>query len=189
VPAPSVVSALRPSSAEHLAVLAAVPDPWLPVLWLAVLVLWISPVVAAASVAQNLGKFISVVIPQPALGAGAATVKVPAGFQWRVKGCKATLTTGATAGNRNVAVQCSDAAGNQMSQAFSSYVHPKSTAVAYTFGPGLLNTTTAIFFAMSSTMCEMDLGPGASFQVAVVGIQATDQLSLITLMVESIAVS
>jgi len=145
--------------------------------------------VAAASVAQNLGKFISVVIPQPALGAGAATVKVPAGFQWRVKGCKATLTTGATAGNRNVAVQCSDAAGNQMSQAFSSYVHPKSTAVAYTFGPGLLNTTTAIFFAMSSTMCEMDLGPGASFQVAVVGIQATDQLSLITLMVESIAVS
>jgi hypothetical protein len=138
---------------------------------------------AALAVESIAPTYIAILPPKPAAGA-ASTVTVPAGVQWKIRGLKVTLGTSAVVITRTVGVSCSEPGGNQLVQAFSSFLHLASTAVAYSFAQGLLNMTAAIFFGVTNTMPEMVLGPGSTFTISVVNMQAADQLSNIAIMIE-----
>lgn len=135
--------------------------------------------------AGRMSVFQSVVVPNPVAGAGAVMV-VPAGLQWRVCGCNFSMVTGVAVAARIAHITAQDAAGHTLTQVFAAYAQPAGETAVYTFAPNVNNLSSTVDYVFLTTpMPEFVLGSGFKFMISFIGIQPTDQISGITLMVEA----
>jgi hypothetical protein len=141
-------------------------------------------VVAPNSLLTKQVVYTSVAPANPAAGAG-VSLTVPAGMQYVINAVRMTFATSATAGNRIISLAGEDAAGHQMVQNISTYSQPASTTTVTSFASGSPATTTPVYFTVTQPMAASYLGPGGTFIVGIVGIQAADQLSNVFFMVQA----
>jgi hypothetical protein len=111
---------------------------------------------------------------------------VPAGQQWIVNALNFSVVTSATVATRTAYITAKGASGHIMMEAFAAYGSAAGQTCVLTFGTGeTLQTGTTDFVFLTSQMGTMYLEPGATITINFINLQAGDQISGITLMVQS----
>ena len=107
-----------------------------------------------------------------------------AGQRWRVQSLVGTLTTSAAVANRQVHALVQDSGGNTTWNSAALAVQAASTAVTYTFGPGLTPQTTTDGVAIVGLPSNLIMGNSNKIVTLTTALQAGDQWSAINMNVE-----
>jgi len=117
--------------------------------------------------------------------AGADFVVAPSGnLRWRIQAVSALLTTSAAVANRIVHAEVEDSGGVTLSDVAALTAQVASTAVQYTFMPGVSSQATVDGAQLISLPPAMFLDNGMQIASETTGIQAGDQWSNIRFYVE-----
>lgn len=129
-------------------------------------------------------------IANPAAGAQPAGLQVPAGEAWLLLEVTFTLATLAIAGNRSPWVQVIRAAASGIAHTFASpQVLSVNETVIFTFARHTDTRLGGDTLAQTVALGDTVLLPGDSVRVFINGIQATDQVSSISVVVAKFSVS
>lgn len=129
-------------------------------------------------------------VANPAPGAGLSTTSVPPGVIWILKSVFYQLQTDTNAANRQATVLVKDDQGHTLYQVPDPSVQPASNTWQHSFVSGLgyaqVQTGGVLYAPLP---IDYEMREGYEIEVNVSSIQATDQVSGITICVEQIPVS
>lgn len=126
---------------------------------------------------------ISEQVANPAAGAE-WSVTVPTGSVWRVRSIYSQLVTSATVANRLTSVVMKDAAGNIFFQSFLTGAQTAGGTWTIVFSVNAPNTTLGSFNNSELFIPDVVLPEGAVVISKSSGLQAGDQYSAISLLIE-----
>lgn len=126
-------------------------------------------------------------VPPPAAGAD-VTFTTP-GSEYQDLVCVSfTLTTSATVGNRTPVLEIVDGAGRVIAGCAAGYATTASSTAQYSFVRGLSEWDSAGTSFASGPVPRVPLQLGDAVKVHIDGIDATDQLSAVTIVVTQLGV-
>lgn len=124
----------------------------------------------------NVGSFTSQVVT--ATAGSDASITVPAGKKWILKSAEATLTTNATAANRQMILATLDSSSNILAAGVASFTQAASAAIGYTFAPSVPNMASPVALNATQGFPEVFLGPGFVVRTFVGSKQTGDVVKL-----------